>query len=208
MRAMLDWAFRVRGLAHAQWRTQPANERSSNVAKKLGMTLDGTLRQSFPRPVGSGRGDLQIWSLLASEWLEPAVKAPGTKAQLDELTHAFLGAFTNTKGRRPNVGVIWELFIPQGMIVKNVGADPVVYDVEAFIEPREKILTDGTLTEFSEWEVSERTEIFGSIAHRFSEYRKSGFLDGTWFEGSGRKTTQFVLTPSGWKMSSMAWDDV
>ncbi|WP_031160338.1 hypothetical protein [Streptosporangium roseum] len=130
------------------------------------------------------------------------------KAELDQLMHTFLGAFTNTGGSRPNVGVVREVFIPQGMIIKNVGADPVIYDLDAFVAPREKILTDGTLTEFSEWEVAERTEIFGSIAHRFSDYRKSGFLDGEWFEGSGRKTTQFVRTPAGWRMSSMAWDDV
>ncbi|MCZ4097683.1 MULTISPECIES: DUF4440 domain-containing protein [Streptomyces] len=130
------------------------------------------------------------------------------KAELDQLMRAFLGAFTNTAGSRPNVDVVREVFIPQGMIIKNVGAEPVVYDLDAFIEPRERILTDGTLTEFSEWEVAERTEIFGSIAHRFSDYRKSGFLNGDWFEGSGHKTTQFIRTPAGWRMSSMAWDDV
>ncbi|MCX4785016.1 DUF4440 domain-containing protein [Streptomyces sp. NBC_01221] len=129
------------------------------------------------------------------------------KAELDQLMHSFLGAFTNTGGSRPNVDAVREVFIPQGMIINNVGDEPVIYNLDAFVEPREKILTDGTLTEFSEWEVAERTEIFGSIAHRFSEYRKSGFLDGEWFEGSGRKTTQFVRTPVGWRMSSMAWDD-
>lgn len=129
------------------------------------------------------------------------------KAELDQLMRAFLSAFTNTGGSRPNVEVVREVFIPQGMIIKNVGGEPVIYDLDAFVEPREKILTDGTLTEFSEWEVAERTEIFGSIAHRFSEYRKSGFLNGEWFEGTGRKTIQFVLTPVGWRMSSMAWDD-
>ncbi|MDF9817007.1 DUF4440 domain-containing protein [Streptomyces sp. SPB162] len=99
------------------------------------------------------------------------------------------------------------MFIPQGMIIKNIGAQPVLYDLDAFIEPREKILTDGTLTEFPEWEVAERTEIFGPIAHRFSDYPKSGFLDGAWFEGTGHKTTPFVRTREGRKMSSMAWDD-
>lgn len=130
------------------------------------------------------------------------------KAELDQLMRAFLGAFTNIAGCRPNVDVVREVFIPQGMIIKNVGSELVIYDLDGFVEPREKILTDGSLTEFSEWEVAERTEIFGSIAHRFSDYRKSGFLNGEWFEGSGHKTTQFVRTPAGWRMSSMAWDDV
>ncbi|MDD9379901.1 DUF4440 domain-containing protein [Streptomyces sp. ZAF1911] len=130
------------------------------------------------------------------------------KAELDRLMSVFLGAFTNAGGGRPDLGAVREVFISQGMIIKNIGGDPVIYDLDGFIEPREKILTDGTLTEFREWEVAERTEVFGSIAHRFSEYRKSGYLDGTWFEGSGHKTTQYVRTPDGWRMSAMAWDDV
>lgn len=130
------------------------------------------------------------------------------KAELDRLMSIFLGAFTNAGGGRPDLGAVREVFIPQGMIIKNVGAEPVIYDLDGFIEPREKILTDGTLTEFREWEVAERTEVFGSVAHRFSEYRKSGYLDGVWFEGSGHKTTQYVRTPEGWRMSAMAWDDV
>ncbi|MET7679940.1 DUF4440 domain-containing protein [Streptomyces sp. NPDC005423] len=130
-----------------------------------------------------------------------------TKAELDRLMREFLGAFTNTGGRRPNVGVVHDLFIPQGMIINNTGDEPVLHDLAAFVEPRERILTDGTLTEFSEWEVAEKTEIYGSIAHRFSDYRKSGRLDGEWFEGAGHKATQFVRTPDGWRMTSMAWDD-
>ncbi|MFF8605476.1 DUF4440 domain-containing protein [Streptomyces sp. NPDC015346] len=119
----------------------------------------------------------------------------------------FLGAFTNTGGSRPDLDVIREVFIPQGTIIASIGGEPVVYDLDTFIEPRRKLLTDGTLTEFSEWEVAERTEIFTSIAHRSSEYRKSGILDGEHFEGTGRKTTQFVRTPAGWRMSSMVWED-
>ncbi|MFF3975934.1 DUF4440 domain-containing protein [Streptomyces sp. NPDC001828] len=132
---------------------------------------------------------------------------PDVKAEIDQLMRAFLGAFTNTDGDRPNLGAVREVFVPQGMIINNSGAQPVVYDLDGFIAPREKMLTDGTLTEFSEWEVAERTEIYGSVAHRFSEYAKSGFHDGQWFEAVGRKTTQFVRTPAGWRMSSMAWDD-
>ncbi|MFI5765472.1 MULTISPECIES: DUF4440 domain-containing protein [unclassified Streptomyces] len=130
------------------------------------------------------------------------------KAELDRLMSIFLGAFTNADGGRPDLDAVREVFIPQGMIIKNIGGDPVIYDLDGFIEPRLKILTDGTLTEFREWEVAERTEVFGSIAHRFSQYRKSGYLDGTWFEGTGHKTTQYVRTPDGWRMSAMAWDDV
>ncbi|MFH7596805.1 nuclear transport factor 2 family protein [Streptomyces racemochromogenes] len=133
--------------------------------------------------------------------------ASDAKTEIDALMRAFLGAFANTAAA-PDLDAVRKVFIPEGMIIKNVGGDPVVYDLDAFIEPRRRILTDGTLTEFSEWEVSERTEVYGTIAHRFSTYRKSGRLEGEWFEGEGRKTTQFVRTPQGWRMSSMAWDDL
>ena len=202
-RELIDWAFKERGMSRVEWWVATGNTRSIAAARRLGMTRDGVLRQRSPyRGV---RHDCEIWSVLSGEWGAPVSEV---KAELDRLMRVFLGAFTNTGGRRPNVDVVREVFIPQGTIVSNVGDEPVVYDLDAFVEPRQKILTDGTLTEFSEWEIAERTEIFGSIAHRFSEYGKSGFLDGEWFEGSGHKTTQFVRTPAGWRMSSMAWDDV
>ncbi|WP_410789658.1 DUF4440 domain-containing protein [Kribbella sp. C-35] len=128
------------------------------------------------------------------------------KAELDELMRLFFSAFTNTDGP-PRTDRIHEVFIPRGTIIRQTGDQSVVYDLESFVAPRRRILTDGTLTEFSEWEVSERTEIYGSIAHRFSEYRKSGVQNGERFEGGGHKTTQFVRTPAGWRISSLAWED-
>jgi hypothetical protein len=54
---------------------------------------------------------------------------------------------------------------------------------------------------------AEITEMFGTIAHRFSTYAKSGILNGSSFEARGMISTQFILTPDGWRMSVMAWDD-
>ncbi|WP_329104070.1 GNAT family N-acetyltransferase [Micromonospora sp. NBC_01699] len=67
VRLMIDWAFRVRGLSRAEWRTLPDNVRSVNVAKRLGMSLDGVLRQYSPAGEGR-RKDQQYWSVLADEW--------------------------------------------------------------------------------------------------------------------------------------------
>ncbi|MFD3513375.1 GNAT family N-acetyltransferase [Streptomyces sp. NPDC058657] len=220
-RILVDWAFRERGMSRIEWVASVANTRSSAVARRLGMTLEGVQRRLSSyrapgRPEGT-RLDCELWSLLAEEWkpdgedTAPHATRTGAdadaKAELDRLATLFMGAFTNTGGRSPDLDVIREVFVPQGTIVSNAGAQPVFYDLDTFIEPRRKLLTDGTLADFSEWEVSERTEILGSIAHRFSEYRKSGVLRGERFEGGGRKTTQFVRTPDGWRMSSMAWDD-
>ncbi|WP_411084604.1 GNAT family N-acetyltransferase [Streptomyces sp. cmx-18-6] len=206
-RVLIDWAFQERGMHRVEWWVAAGNTRSIEVARRLGMTREGVLRQRYPyRGV---RRDSEAWAVLSGEW-PPSGDAPGAGVQteLNRLMRVFVDAFDNTGGRKPDVGVIRDIFIPQGRIIANVGDEPVIYDLDAFIEPRQRMLTDGTLTEFSEWEATERTEVFGSVAHRFSQYRKSGFHHGQWFEGSGWKTTQFLRTPSGWKMSSLAWDDV
>ena len=65
-----------------------------------------------------------------------------------------------------------ELFIPEATLVKNVGGMPVVYDVASFLEPRKTILTDGTVREFSEYETSAQTHVYGNIAQRFNRYKK------------------------------------
>jgi RimJ/RimL family protein N-acetyltransferase len=64
--AMIDWAFQVRGMHRVEWRCAAGNEPSRKVAQRLGMTLDGTLRQSFPH--NGKRHDAEVWSVLAPEW--------------------------------------------------------------------------------------------------------------------------------------------
>jgi len=77
-------------------------------------------------------------------------------------------------------------------------------DFREFIQSREALVRAGTLTRFHESELSESTMVFGNVAHRFSAYAKSGTSSGTPFKARGMVTTQFINTPSGWKVSSMA----
>ncbi|MEV8320223.1 nuclear transport factor 2 family protein [Streptomyces sp. NPDC059900] len=129
-----------------------------------------------------------------------------SKNEIDALTAEFFGAFDNAGGKAADVGRIRRLMIPGGVIVMT-GPQYTVYTVDEFIEPRRRLLSEGRLTEFSEWETSERTEIEGDIASRFGEYRKSGTLDGEPFEGGGTKTIQFVRTPDGWRIAAFSWYD-
>ncbi|MED7950318.1 DUF4440 domain-containing protein [Streptomyces sp. BE303] len=126
--------------------------------------------------------------------------------EIDLLTAEFFGAFDNRDGRPADVARIRRLLVPGGVIVKT-GPEFTVYSVEEFVEPRERLLNDGRLVDFSEWETSARTEIEGDIASRFGEYRKSGVLDGEPFEGGGTKTIQFVRTPEGWRIVAFSWYD-
>ncbi|MGH1550946.1 GNAT family N-acetyltransferase [Leifsonia poae] len=66
VRELLAYAFDERGMHRAEWRCRSDNHRSSAVARRLGMTLEGVLREAWP--VGDVFYDKQVWSLLASEW--------------------------------------------------------------------------------------------------------------------------------------------
>jgi RimJ/RimL family protein N-acetyltransferase len=64
---LVDWAVCVRGIHRVEWLTRPDNTASSNVARRLGMRLDGVLREQFAYQ--GARHDIEVWSLLAPEWV-------------------------------------------------------------------------------------------------------------------------------------------
>lgn len=62
---LVDWALRTRGMHRVEWRCRADNVASAAVAKRLGMRLDGVLRESY---LYKGvRHDTQIWSILAGD---------------------------------------------------------------------------------------------------------------------------------------------
>lgn len=126
---------------------------------------------------------------------------------IDDLTATFFDAFTNCSGKTPGIDGLVGMFLPEAVIVKNVGGSPVPYTVEGFIEPRRALLMDGSLSEFREWETSASTQVFGNIAQRFSRYAKTWVQNGQQCSGGGAKSLQFVRTAAGWKIASLIWDD-
>ena len=65
-RMLLSYAFDERGLNRAEWRCRADNARSSAVAERLRMTLEGVLREAWK--VGDTFYDKQVWSILAGEF--------------------------------------------------------------------------------------------------------------------------------------------
>lgn len=107
----------------------------------------------------------------------------------------------------PNIDVLYDLFLPSATIVKTVGGVVESLDVRAFVEPRRALLTGGTIENFREYETSAKTEIFGNIAQRFSQYEKAWVASGAEQCGGGAKSIQFVRTAAGWKIAALVWDD-
>ena len=65
-RVIIDWVVEERGVHRVEWQVKAANVASIAVARRLGMTKDGVLRESFP--YRGKRHDIEVWSVLAPEW--------------------------------------------------------------------------------------------------------------------------------------------
>lgn len=129
------------------------------------------------------------------------------KEAIDQITAMFFDVFTNVRGKLPEWSVLGQVCIPEVLIIRKSGSEETVYDLEGFMEPRRRILTDGTLAEFEEREVEEETKIIVNLAQRISRYIKTGLLEGVHFEAWGTKCFQLVRSDMEWKICSVIWED-
>jgi RimJ/RimL family protein N-acetyltransferase len=174
-------------LSHILATTVPENTSSIKLLKKLGLFFD--------KEIEVDKEKLQVYGVSTD------------KLSINEITKSFFALFTNTNKAQPNWNLLNDICIPEIMLISKTETTHTVYNLVSFIEPRQKILTDGTLTEFEENETQEQTKIIGNIAQRYSTYHKRGILDGKLFEKKGHKFLQFVKTNEEWKISSVIWED-
>lgn len=66
VRVIIDWAIEERGIHRVEWVVAAGNSASIAVARRLGMTRDGVLRESYLHH--GERHDVEVWSVLAPEW--------------------------------------------------------------------------------------------------------------------------------------------
>ena len=69
-RTIIGWAIEERGIHRVEWLVSTENPASIAVARRLGMTREGVLRESYPHR--GKRHDIEVWSVLAPDW-------PGTR---------------------------------------------------------------------------------------------------------------------------------
>ena len=167
--------------------TVKENERSIHLLEKSGFTFQNQIH-------------------VENEFLE-VYKITREEHVINELTKSFFSIFNNTNDRKPDWSILENTVIPEAIIIKKSGVDEEIYNLETFLRPRKKILSDGTLKNFKEFETSHETKISGQIAQRYSTYSKSGIMNGESFEQDGTKLFQFVKTKKGWKITSLVWED-
>ncbi len=127
------------------------------------------------------------------------------RTEIDLLIEDFYASFKNTT---VDWGPFYDFFTADATIVKMEAGHRQVFDVESFLAPRKALLRGGVLTDFSEVEVKQSTQIEGALAHRFSSYKKNGLWDGKLYVGQGNKSFQFVQTRNGWKIQSLTWEKI
>jgi hypothetical protein len=135
------------------------------------------------------------------------VHAADDTAAMAKVLADFFAAVSFPEGARPDYPAMRGLFCEGAQLIKNSGDLPEISTVDEFILSRQQQVDSGELTSFEEVEVAHVTEAFGNVGHRFSTYQKRGTSNDVAFEARGIICTQFIRTPSGWKISSMAWDD-
>jgi RimJ/RimL family protein N-acetyltransferase len=133
--------------------------------------------------------------------------ADANKIKINKLVSHFFSVFNNCDQKVPAWQTLYDICIDKTVIIKKTGLTETVYNLDNFIEPRKKILSDGSLTNFKEAEIKEATNIIGHIAQRYSRYGKEGHLNGSYFKEYGHKFFQFIKTAEGWKINAMIWED-
>jgi hypothetical protein len=132
---------------------------------------------------------------------------PADAAAIAALVRTFFAAFTSGPECAERLDALPELFLPTALIVRTCGAEPTSYDVAGFVAPRRELLTGGAVTDFSEWVLEGRTEVFGDIAQHLCTYAKRWREGAEERSGRGMKSFLLVRTADGWRIAGAAWDD-
>ena len=173
--------------------TDPANTKSINLLLKSGFGFKHTIRMH------SGNELLLLFSNKISSTDERTIHL---------ISSRFFAAFGNRNGKGPHLNLLNDFCSDKTTIVKANNGNNEVADLNDFITPRQKILTNGSLIDFEETETNADTTIHGNIASRISYYHKSGVLNGEKFAADGIKIFSFCKLNNSWKIASVVWQDL
>ncbi|MEE8341348.1 MAG: hypothetical protein V3R52_04555 [Candidatus Neomarinimicrobiota bacterium] len=126
---------------------------------------------------------------------------------IDDLTAELYKAICFEVDNHPKVEKLKDLFIPTANMIRNEEASPEIMTVEAFIKSYSDRISDGTIRSFYEGELNHITEIFGTIAHRFSTYETKFDLNNPAPFSTGINSIQFIKIGADWKISGIVWNN-
>jgi RimJ/RimL family protein N-acetyltransferase len=163
------------------------NYKSIRLLTKIGFTFSHSLQQN--------KEQLQIY------------QANIAKLLLNQLCAEFFSAFTNKNKRAVNLNCLFKLCLPSALFIKLDSNAQEIQSIDTFVDTRNQLLNDGSITEFEEKEISEQSFLEKNFAERISKYEKCGFLNGVYFKQSGQKRFLFENTNLGWRIKTLVWQD-
>jgi len=190
--ACVEYAHEVLGLAEVWGITGPDNHASAAVLSAIGLRDHGRLR--LPGE------DRETWLFKA-----PPRPAGDDHAQVDALARRFLRAFGNRGQAIPTLAALPHYFAPGAVIhIANAAGDVVATDMHGFAAPWAQLLTSGRLADHAIRETEDRTDLAGTVAHRWLRFEARGRLDGAALAVCGTQSMQCTRTPRGWKIAALA----
>lgn len=204
---MLRLGFEALGLHRIIAVCIEENRASTSVLGRLGFTQEARLVDNL---LFKGAWATQlVFALTEDRWRSAALPSAESSdvVEVRRLVDVFFAAFASAPDIDRRVEALRAVMLPGAIIVRACGQEPQAFDIDTFIAPRYELLTNGTLTDFSEAAQSGDVEVFGDIAQWFGRYAKSGTLNGAPYAGGGMKSMQFARTGDGWRISAVAWDD-
>ena len=126
---------------------------------------------------------------------------------IDALTRDLYAAISFEEGEKPDLDGLKGLFLSPGNLINNNEENPMVWDLEAFVETYRQQLSGGAVHSFVEEEISAQTDLFGSVAHRFSTYQARFRAGQSEAVILGINSIQFIKTGGAWRVVSIIWND-
>ena len=108
-------------------------------------------------------------------------------------------------GEQPRYEGIKKFFIPQAQLINFRSDSAQITNINQFIYLYRTFVETDDVKAFSEKELYGKTEQFGRVAERISNYKSEIINSDTTIE-RGINSFQLIKTNNGWKVSSIIWD--
>jgi len=109
------------------------------------------------------------------------------------------------QGQFPDFKGVRKLFLENARFIEHDGQQENIKTFDDFSASLTSVIKSGQLISSFEKEVFEKTEIFGSIAQRFSTFEAYVSVDSKKPYSQGVNSFQFIKDSDGWHIASLMW---
>lgn len=124
--------------------------------------------------------------------------------EIDHLTERFYESVCFNAEHFPNVDQLQELFYGSGILINNNSEVPIEFTVQTFAHFMMAQIESGESDYYVQQEISDKTEIFGTMAQRISVFEYS-FVKDTPNWKRGVSFLQYVYIKGEWLIVSIIW---